>query len=224
MSNSRSDGSSKSIQPMHFTEAEVQWIESLFRDYYMFGNCEILTFIGEQYNEQLSLNSRVYLLNIDIDHSRTSMIRLMGVLNLVFNRIIEEIHVVPCNCWVRVFFERFPSREFSSSTVLVGDINTEMFLETLSRNIQSNDSIELNGGWETNVVISYVPHRRQSDVSVLNRNGNRVVCVTLNKRVSGSGKRLPVKYDCQLQYGVYKVEPDCQPYTDCCFLLSILNI
>ena len=76
----------------------------------MFNNCEILTFIGEQYNERLRLNSRVYLLNVDIDCSRTSLIRLIGVLNSVFNRMIEEIHnVVPCNCWVRIYFLRdFP--------------------------------------------------------------------------------------------------------------------
>ena len=66
---------------MHFTESEVQWIVSLFQDYYMSDNCEILTFIGEQYNEQLGVNSHIYLLNVDIDHSRTSMIRLIGVLN-----------------------------------------------------------------------------------------------------------------------------------------------
>ena len=63
------------------------------------------------------------------------------------------------------FFERFPSRELSSSTVLVDNINAEMFLDTLSRNIQSNDSIELNG-WETNVLISFLPRIRQSDVLV----------------------------------------------------------
>ena len=45
--------------------------------------------------------------------------------------------------------------------------------------MQSNDSIELNGGWETNVVISYLPRTRQSDVSVLNRNRNHVRHVTL---------------------------------------------
>ena len=59
------------------------------------------------------------------------------------------------------------------------------------------------------MVISYLPHTRQSDVSVLNWNRNSVRHVTLNKRVSGSGKHLPV-------------ESDCQPYTDCCFFLSIL--
>ena len=105
MSNSHSNGSSKSIQPMHFTEAEVQQIVSLFQDYYMSDNCEILTFIGEQHNELLDVNSQIYLLNIDIDRSRTSIIRLIGVLNLVFNRIIEEIrNVFPQNSWVRVFF------------------------------------------------------------------------------------------------------------------------
>ena len=92
----------------------------------------------------------------------------------------------------------------------------------LSRNIQSNDSIELNDGWETNVVISYLPHARQSDVSVSNWNRNCVRCVALNKSLSGSGKCSPVKYDHQLRYCVYMVEADCQPYTDCCFFLSIL--
>ena len=88
--------------------------------------------------------------------------------------------------------------------------------------MRSNDSIELNSGWETNVVIGYLSCARQSDLSVLNRNRNCMRCVTLNKSVSGSGKRLPVKYDCQMQYGVYMVEADCQPYTDCCFFLSVL--
>ena len=47
MSTSHSNGSSKSIQPMHFTEAEVQRIVNLFQDHYMSSNCEILTFIGQ---------------------------------------------------------------------------------------------------------------------------------------------------------------------------------
>ena len=156
-------------------------------------------------------NSRVYSLNVDIDHSRTSMIRLIGILNSVFNRIFDEINVVPHNSWVRVFFEQFPSREFSS-TVLIEDINAEMFLDTLSRNIQSNYSIELNGGWETNVVISYLPRARQTGVSVLNQNKHCVRLVTLNKSVSRSRKCLPIKYDHQMQYGVYMVEPDKKEY------------
>ena len=98
MSNSCSNGYSKSIQPMRFTEAEVQLIVSLFQDYYMSDNRKILTFIGEQYNERLGVTILVYSLNVDIDRSRTSMIRLIGVLNSVFNRIIKEIHnVVPRN-------------------------------------------------------------------------------------------------------------------------------
>ena len=104
MSNSHSNGLLRSIQPMHFTEAEVQRIVSLFQDYYASDNREILTFVGEQYNERLGVTSCVYSLNIDIDHSRTSMIRSIGVSNLIFNRIIQEIHnVVPRNSWVRVF-------------------------------------------------------------------------------------------------------------------------
>ena len=150
------------------------------------------------------------------------MIRSIGVLNSIFNQIIYKIHnVVPCNSWVRVFFEQFPSKEFSSSTVLVDNVNAKMFLDTLSRNLQSNDSIKLNGGWEINVVISYLPHASQTDVSVLNQTRNHVRRTSLNKTVSGSGKRLPVKYDHQMRYGVYMVEPGCQPYTKC-FYISIL--
>ena len=86
----------------------------------------------------MDVNSHVYLLNVDVSCSRTSMIRLISVLNSVFKRIIEEIHnVVPHNSWVRVFFQWFPSWEFSSSTVLVDNINAEMFLDMFSRNIQS---------------------------------------------------------------------------------------
>ena len=39
--------------------------------------------------------------------------------------------------------------------------------------------------------------------------------------LSGNGKSLPVKYDLQMRYGVYMVEADYQPYTDC-FFLSVL--
>ena len=82
---------------------------------------------------------------------------------------------------------------------------------------------------ETNVVISYLHHINQSDQSIMShstsdRNRNCVRHVTSNRTVSGTGKCLPVKYDRQMQYGVYMVEPDCQPYTDCCFFLSVLII
>ena len=57
-----------------------------------------------------------------------------------------------------MFFDHFRTREFATSTVRVGDINNSMSMDTLSRNMQSNDAIKIDNGWECNLVISYVPH------------------------------------------------------------------
>ena len=73
--------------------------------------------------------------------------------------MIKEIqHHAPLNSWVRVFLECFPTREFGTSTVHVGDIYNSMFMDTLSHNMQNNNAIEIDNGWECNLVISYVLH------------------------------------------------------------------
>ena len=90
-----------------------------------------------------------------------------------------------------MFLDCFPTREFGTSTVCVGDIDNTMFMDTLSCNIQSNDAIEVNGGWECNVVISYVLHGSSCGVSaherLRQRNSRRV---QLQNVVSGHGRCL----------------------------------
>ena len=66
------------------------------------------------------MTSHVCTSNVDLGSSRVTMNRLISILTNVFDRIIAEIHqYVPLNSWVRVFFDCFPTREFSTSTLQV---------------------------------------------------------------------------------------------------------
>ena len=87
------------------------------------------------------------------------MNRLILLLRNLFDEVIEEIrrHAL-LNSWVRIFFDRFPTREFGTSTVRVGHIDNSMSMDKLLHNIQSNNGIEIDNGWKCNLVISYVLH------------------------------------------------------------------
>ena len=114
---------------MYFTDPEIATIVSLFNDDRNIDLLNRLAFVRSVYNERLRVTSHV------------TMNRLISILTNVFDRIIAEIRqYVPLNLWVRVFFN-FPTREFSTSTLLVNQIEKSMFMDTLSRNIQSNDAI-----------------------------------------------------------------------------------
>ena len=113
-------------------------------------------------------------------------------------------------------------REFSTSTLPAVEIDNSMFLDMLSHNIQNNNAIEVNGGWDCNVVISRMPHTvvHSSHRSV---NHDRFRRVKLNEPVWGHGKHL-TKGNHQICYGLYNVNVnvDFEPYKGCCCFLSIL--
>ena len=76
------------------------------------------------------------------------------MLRNLFNEVIDA----PLNSWVRVCFDRFPTREFGTGTICVGDVDNSMFMDTLSLNMKCNDASEIDNGWECNLVISYILH------------------------------------------------------------------
>ena len=118
-----------------------------------------LTFVESVYNDRLRVTSHVYKLNFNLGQSHVTMNMSILLLRNLFDEVIEEIRChAPLNSWVRVFFDNFPTKEFGTSTVCVGDIDISMFMDMLLHNMQSNDAIEIDNGWQYNLVISYVLH------------------------------------------------------------------
>ena len=81
-------------------------------------------------------------------------IPLNKVIELVLKRIITHLLVVAKdtlkweNMLFRIFFDKFPSREFTTPTVTAGD----RIYEQLNEHLQSNDDILLDGQWSGNMV------------------------------------------------------------------------
>ena len=104
-------------RPLHFTNAEVARIAGLLNDDHNIDSLDRLIFVRSVY-ERLRVTSRV------------TMNRLISILTNVFDRIIAEIRqYVHLNLWVRVFFDYFPTREFSTSTLQVNQIENSMFMD-----------------------------------------------------------------------------------------------
>ena len=116
-----------------------------------------------------------------------------------------------------MFFNCFPAREFSTSTLRVNQIESSMFMDMLSCNMQSNYAIQINGGWQCNVVIHHAPRGGGDHRQYGRRNACRV---QLEELVFACG--LGLKKDHQICYGLYDVDSKWQLYNSCCCILSIL--
>ena len=219
----KSDDCEVQARPLNFTDVEVNRIASLFDAGRHIDVENALTFVEGIYNDRLRVSSCVYKLNVNLGESRITMNRLILVLSIVFDEMVKGIrHHAPSNSWIRVFLDRFLTKEFGTSTVNVGDVDNSMFMDTLSHNLQSNDAIEVNCGRECNVVVSYVPHGSRHHASVCGgssqRNARRA---QLQNVVSGHGRRF-LKGAHQICYGLYDVHSNCELYESCCCFLSIL--
>ena len=58
--------------------------------------------------------------------------------------------------FMRIFFDKFPTREFTTATILKDDLTTKRLYEILNDHLQSNDSITTNRMWEGTMVVSRV--------------------------------------------------------------------
>ena len=165
----------------------------------------------------------MYRLNFNLGESRVTKNRLILMLRNLFDEVIEEIwHHAPLNSWVIVFFNHFPTREFGTSTVCVGDIDNSMFMNTLSCNMQSNDTIEVNCEWECNVVISYTLHGSGHDGAsacggLTQRNAWRV---QLQNVVSGHGRCLMKRGFCNTHL-IYSYSDDVVRHNETVLLINL---
>ena len=96
---------------------------------------------------------------------------------------------------MRLFFNKFPTREFTTATVLKEDITSDRLYEILNDHLQSNASELLEGDWIGTMIVSRVIPQE----SKTNKNkppnkqmalGN-VTNLSNKKKLSGSGKMEP---------------------------------
>ena len=73
---------------MHFTDAEVNRITSLFDADHHIDLENALTFVESVYNGRLRVTSHVYKLNVNVGESHITMNRLILVLSNMFDETI----------------------------------------------------------------------------------------------------------------------------------------
>ena len=88
---------------------------------------------------------------------------------------------------VRLLFDKFPTREFTTTTVLKEDITSNRLYDILNEHLQSNASELLKGGWTGTMVVSRViPQPSKSNKNKPRNKQMTFGDTTIN--LSGSGK------------------------------------
>lgn len=83
-----------------------------------------------------------------------TVIDLEGLLH-VFQKIVELIRDVNASI-VKIFFDQFPERPFSTATLNVKDLTVDMLVNALAHHMQSNKFVTINDGLMTNLVITKI--------------------------------------------------------------------
>ena len=113
------------------------------------------------------------------------------VIELVLRRIIAHLLTVAKdtlkweNILFRIFFDKFPSQEFTTSTVTAVDMTVDRIYKQLNDHLQSNDDILLDGQWSGNMVVSrLVLDKRKKKKLIREQNNNNDNDVNLGGRGS----------------------------------------
>lgn len=111
-----------------------------------------------KHSERFKLISYVYALKAHF-HKSMNHVDMLNFFAKIFDKLIAVVNslVKMHDDWVKLFLDEFPSRRFSTATIQAYKLTTSMLLEMLKRNMQRNDTIKVNGLWETGVIISTFP-------------------------------------------------------------------
>ena len=120
---------------------------------------------GTEIYSRLGVVSEIFRFNFNVEQMMERYSdELPGniVLKLVIRRMISHLLSVAIetltheNMLFRLFFDAFPEREYTTSTVTQEDLTVDRLTEKLNEHLQSNDTIEAEGVWRGNMVVSRV--------------------------------------------------------------------
>ena len=163
-----------------FSQEEIEKIVSTFRKSRALAlpNIRSGTFSFEntgtiKEHDKFHGTTRTYRLLVRVN-DRMNLPDLESLLKKVFGRILKELRQYDGDL-VKLYFDKFPERPFSTATLNVNNLTVDMLFNVLSGHMQSNKSITLNGVWLTDVMISKIKgdgkkRQRQTKVKKLYRN------------------------------------------------------
>ena len=116
------------------------------------------------------------------------------VTKLVLRRIISHLlevakETVKLDTMLfRIFFDRFPTREFTTATVTKSDMTVDRMFEELNSHLQSNDSILLDGRWSGTMIVMRLVLDKRKKKRLTVRNDGLVLDRANNYELEGMGK------------------------------------
>ena len=102
-------------------------------------------FHGQSYTYQLVVRANKQMSLPDVEK----------LLKKAFAKVLEKLRRYD-GYLVKLYFEKFPERPFSTATLNVNNLTVDMLFNALASHMQSNKSITMNGLWVTDVMISKI--------------------------------------------------------------------
>ena len=117
------------------------------------------------------------------------------VLRMVLRRIIAHLltvakQTVKLNTMLfRIFFDKFPSREFMTATVTKSDMTVDRIFKELNSHLQSNDDILLDGRWSGTMTVMRLVLDKRKKKTLGVRNNKFILGSGLNYNLTGNGRK-----------------------------------
>ena len=157
--------------------------------------------VGSETMPRLSIVSEIFNHRINLSHEMKQYegipenIKLEDALKRFLDRLTEKAKstVKSKTSHMRLFFDKFPTREFTTATVLKEDITSDRLYDILNDHLQSNSSELLEGDWTGTMVVSRVIPQPSSKNKNKSSNkhinfGDIRINLSRKTKLSGSGK------------------------------------
>ena len=167
-------------------------------------------------------HSYTYRLVVRVNN-RMSLPDMENLLKKAFARVLEVLRQYE-GYLVKLYFDKFPERLFSTATLNVNNLTVEMLFNALAHHMQSNKSITMNGLWVTDVLISKIKgdgkKQQQTKVKKIYRNLGKG-----QDEHGGDNDGELKKYGRDFKLGVYNINYGGELKKSCpdaCFSICIL--
>ena len=140
--------------------------------------------VGTELMDRLGVVSEIFNFHLNIFHKMkeyegiSENVKLEDVLKRFLDKCVEisKATVKNKSTFIRIFFDKFPTREFTTASILKDDLTTKRLYEILNDHLQSNDSITTNRMWEGTMVVSRViPKSSKTAQKAVSSTENRTI-------------------------------------------------
>ena len=166
---------------------------------------------------------------ISVKTKRANMYDFLKNLEKLFRRLlaIAKMNTGSDDDYVRFFFEKSPTRPFSTAIVKLKDLNVRYFMDTFERMLNSSENI-LADGWNTVVSIAIFTnddYRRKQEQKTKPKTKTKQKKSTLFCEkvlmMAVAGEKIPQKNNRSIRHGAFQVVSSCFD-SICCFFVALL--